>query len=179
MMKILKSLLLIIAAIAIVLIVVGLFLPQKAHVERSITVDAPRDAVFQQVNTFKDYNSWSPWYQRDPNAKYEFTGPESGVGAKMAWESDNSQVGNGSQEIVESDYPSHVKTKLLFGEDPNPGYAVFTLEEIDVQKTKLTWSFDADFGYNIMGRYFGVFMDDMLGPDYEKGLQSLKQKIEN
>lgn len=178
-MKILKNLLLIIAALAIVLIVVGLFLPQTAHVERSITIDASRDTVFQQVNTFEDYNSWSPWFELDPNAQYEFTGPEAGVGAKMSWTSDEPKVGNGSQEIVESEYPDHVKTKLLFGEDPNPGFAVFTLEELDGQQTKLTWSFDADFGYNIMGRYFGIFMDDMLGPSYEKGLNSLKQKIEN
>ena len=178
-MKFLKNLFIVIAVIAIVLIVVGFFLPKDVHVERSITIDAAPDTVFQQVNTFSSYNSWSPWFQRDPEAEYTYSGPDSGVGAMMSWKSDNPQVGNGSQEIVESTYPKLVKTKLLFGDDPEPGYAVFELEELAPRQTKLTWSFDVDFGNNIIGRYFGLFMDDMLGPDYEKGLQSLKDKIEN
>ena len=178
-MKFLKNLFIVIAVLAIILIVVGFFLPKTSHVERSITINASRDAVFQQVNTFEDYNSWSPWFDRDPNAEYSYSGPDSGVGAQMSWKSDNSQVGNGAQKIVESTYPKLVKMELLFGEDPNPGYATFELEEVSSQQTKLTWSFDADFGNNIIGRYFGMFMDGMLGPDYEKGLQSLKAKIES
>ncbi|AOE50563.1 SRPBCC family protein [Kangiella sediminilitoris] len=178
-MKILKNLLLIIAAIAIVLIVVGFFLPQTAHVERSITIDASRDTVFQKVNSFEDYNSWSPWFERDPNAAYQYSGPDSGVGAKMSWQSDNPQVGNGTQEIIESDYPEYVKAEIYFGEEPEPSYAEFIIEEVGIQKTKLTWTFDIDFGSNLIGRYYGIFMDDMLGPEYQKGLRSLKQQIES
>lgn len=177
-MKFLKYLFLIIAALAVVIVVVGFFLPKSVHMERSTTINASIDKVFQQVNTFEDYNSWSPWFERDPNAEYQFSGPETGVGAKMAWQSDDAQVGDGSQEIVESTYPKHVKTELMFGEDPKPGYAVFTLEELGPRETKITWSFEADFGNNIIGRYFGLMMDSMLGPDYEKGLASLKANVE-
>ncbi|AKE52744.1 SRPBCC family protein [Kangiella geojedonensis] len=177
-MKFLKNLFIVIAVLAIIIIVVGFFLPKHAHVERSIVINASQDKVFQQVNSFDDYNSWSPWYKLDPEAKYEYSGPDSGVGAKMSWESDNAQVGIGSQEIVESTYPKLVKTELLFGEDPNPGYATFELEELGPRETKVTWSFDADFGDNIVGRYFGFFLDSMLGDTYEEGLQALKQEIE-
>jgi len=177
-MKFLKNLFIVIAVLAIIIIVVGFFLPKTAHVERSIVINASQDKVFQQVNSFDDYNSWSPWYKLDPEAKYEYSGPDSGVGAKMSWESDNAQVGIGSQEIVESTYPKLVKTELLFGEDPNPGYATFELEELGPRETKVTWSFDADFGSNIVGRYFGFFLDSMLGDTYEEGLQALKQEIE-
>ena len=96
----------------------------------------------------------------------------------MAWTSELREVGSGLQEIIESDYPRHVKTKLYFGDDPNPGYATYTLEKLGPNQTKLTWSFDADFGNNIIGRYFGLMMDGMLGPDYEKGLAKLKSTLE-
>jgi hypothetical protein len=178
-MKFLRNLFIVIAVIAVVLIVVGFFLPQTAHVERSIVVNASPDTVFQEVNTFEEYNDWSPWFKRDPDAVYEYSGADSGVGAKMSWKSDDPQVGNGSQEIIESTYPKHVKMELFFGEDPKPGYASFNLKELGPNQTELTWSFDADFGNNIIGRYFGIFMDDMLGPDYEQGLESLKAKIES
>ena len=178
-MKLLRNLFIIIAVIAIILVVVGFFLPQTAHVERSIVINASPDTVFQEVNTFEEYNDWSPWFKRDPEAVYEYSGPNSGIGAKMSWKSEVPQVGNGSQEIIESTYAKHVKTELIFGEDPKPSYASFELEELGPKSTKLTWSFDADFGNNIIGRYFGIFMDKMLGPDYESGLESLKNKIEN
>ncbi|RDX38210.1 hypothetical protein DZA50_00700 [Kangiella sp. HD9-110m-PIT-SAG07] len=177
-MKFLKNLFIGIAVLAIIIIIVGFFLPQTTHVERSITINASQDTVFQQVNTFDDFNSWSPWHKMDPSAMYEYSGPDSGVGAKMSWESDNAQLGTGSQEIVESTYPKFVKTELLFGDDPNPGYATFELEELAPRETKVTWSFEADFGNNIIGRYFGLFMDGMLGSTYEEGLQALKEKIE-
>ncbi|PXF63386.1 SRPBCC family protein [Kangiella spongicola] len=177
-MKFLKNFLIVIAVLAIALVIVGFFLPKMVHVERSIVINASQDKVFQQVNSFEDYNSWSPWYKLDPEAKYEYSGPDSGVGAMMSWDSEDSQVGSGSQKIIESQYPSLVKSELLFGEDPNPAYATFVLEELGPKETKVTWSFDADFGDNIIGRYFGLMMDSMLGPSYEEGLESLKAEIE-
>ena len=177
-MKFIKWFLIVVALLLVTLAVIGFFLPKVAHVERSITINASRDAVFAQVNSFKNFNQWSPWFDKDPNANYQYSGPESGVGNSMSWNSDKKEVGKGSQEIVESQYPSHVKAKLLFGDDPNPGYATYTIEEITYNQTKITWSFDADFGNNVVGRYFGLMMDGMLGPDYEKGLQSLKEKVE-
>lgn len=177
-MKFLKWFLIILIMILIVLTVVGFFLPQTAYVERSVVIGSNRDAVFVKINSLQNFNEWSPWYQRDPNATYEYSGPEIGKGNKVTWSSENPRVGQGSQEIVESQYPSFIKTELYFGDDPNPGYAEFNIEEITYTQTRVTWSFSADFGNNIIGRYFGLMLDSMLGPDYEKGLQSLKQQLE-
>ena len=55
-MKFLKNLFIVIAVLAIIIIVVGFFLPKTAHVERSIVINASQDKVFQQVNSFDDYN---------------------------------------------------------------------------------------------------------------------------
>ncbi len=178
-MKFLKWLLIILVTLLIVLAVVGFFLPQKVHVERSIVIDGDRDAVFTQINSMQNFNTWSPWFKLDPNANYQYSGPEAGKGNKMSWSSEDPNVGKGAQEIVESQYPAFVKTELFFGDDPNPGYADFTIEEVTYTQTRVTWGFDADFGNNILGRYFGLMMDGMLGPKYEEGLQALKEKVEN
>ena len=160
------------------LIVIGFFLPKSSHVERSITLNASMDEVFTQVNSFQKFNQWSPWFEKDPAATYIYSGPELGVGNKMEWRSKKPEVGNGSQEIIESIYPRYVKTRLYFGDDPEPGFAEFTIQELGPNQTKLTWGFDAEFGNNIIGRYFGVMMDGMLGPEYEKGLSTLKRMLE-
>ena len=44
--------------------------------------------------------------------------------------------------------------------------------------SKVTWSFDANFEDDYLGRYFGVMMDGLLGPDYEKGLANLQRVVE-
>jgi effector-binding domain-containing protein len=39
-------------------------------------------------------------------------------------------------------------------------------------------AFDGTFFYGVLGRYFGLVMDRMLGPDYETGLAGLKTLVE-
>jgi len=51
---------------------------------------------------------------KDTNIKYAFEGPESGVGAKVIWES--KEVGNGSQWIIESVQDKHLKTGFQFAD---------------------------------------------------------------
>ncbi|NVJ67324.1 MAG: SRPBCC family protein [Gammaproteobacteria bacterium] len=178
-MKFLKWFLIILVSLLIILAVVGFFLPQKVHLERSIIIGANRDTVFTQINSMQNFNQWSPWYKLDPNANYQYSGPDAGKGNRMSWSSQDPNVGKGSQEIVESQYPSLVRTELLFGDDPNPGYAEFSIEEITYTQTRVTWGFDADFGNNIVGRYFGLFLESMLGPQYEEGLKALKEQVES
>lgn len=46
-------------------------------------------------------------------------------------------------------------------------------------RVTVTWSLDQNHGNNIISRYFDLFLDDMLGPLYEKGLQNLKTLAES
>lgn len=175
-MNILKKLVATILLAAIVFGAVGFFLPQTAHVERSVTIDAPPSMVFTVLNGFKQFPKWSPWAELDPNATTTLDGAPAGVGAKMSW-SGNAQVGTGSQEILESTPHSHIKLRLTFGDFPGDFIATYTLVP-EGAGTKLTWGFDADYGNSIFGRYFGLLSDSMLGPDYEKGLARLKNLVE-
>lgn len=154
----------------------GAFLtPQVAHVERSTVVAASPDEVFAIVNDLSRFNEWSPWAKLDPATKYAMDGAPAGVGAKMSWTSNNPNVGNGSQEIVESTEFSHVKMKLNF--DDSEGFATYTLSATE-GGTKVTWSFDTDLGLNPIARYFGLTLDGMIGKDYEAGLAGLKVLVE-
>jgi effector-binding domain-containing protein len=175
-MKTLKKLFIFIAAAFVALIAVGMFLPRTAHVERSISIKAPPAMVFTVLNGFRQFERWSPWADIDPNDVTTYEGPESGVGAKMAW-AGNAEVGSGSQEILESTPYSQIKVRLGFGDFPGDFRATYTLSPED-DGTKVTWGFDADYGNNVAGRYFGLLSDSMLGPDYEKGLGRLKQFVE-
>ena len=170
--KILKTLLISLAALIALLIVIALFLPSAAHVERSASIAAPPAVVFDIVNSLKRFNEWSPWYELDPAARFTYSGPENGVGARVQWSSDTPELGSGAQEIVESVPGERVRTQLDFADD---GRADAALELVAAgQGTNVTWAFDMQFGYNLPARYFGLWLDRVLGPYYEKGLANLK-----
>jgi effector-binding domain-containing protein/uncharacterized protein YndB with AHSA1/START domain len=155
-----------------VLVVASFFLPRRVHVERSITIGAPPSTVFTLVNSFKRFNEWSPWLEKDPKATYTYSGPRTGVGAKVAWVGDPKTVGTGSQEIVESRPYTLVRNRLEFAGE-GPSEATMTLQP-EGTSTRTTWALDTDLGWNPVARYFGLFFDRMVGPDFEKGLANLK-----
>ncbi len=153
------------------------FLEDKVQVSRSIKIDRPAKMVFKAVNSMHTFNAWSPWAKLDPDAKYEFSGPVNGVGSKMSW-SGNEEVGSGRQEIIESNPYESVKLELYFdGQGDDPSWATHQIKDMG-DSSEITWVFDADFKGNIMGRYFGMMMDGMLGPQYESGLRNLKALVE-
>ena len=176
-MKVWTKIVIAIAALAVLLVVVGLFLPRLAHVERSVSVKAAPSTVFTVLNSFRQFNRWSPWADIDPQMKSSFEGPESGVGARLTW-SGNSSVGSGSQEIIDSQATSRIVIKLTLGDFPGDFRATYALEP-EGEGTRITWGYDGDYGNSPVGRWFGVFADKMLGPDYEKGLVRLKALVES
>ena len=99
-------------AIAAVLILAATK-PDVFRVQRSAAIKAPPDKVFPYLNDFKRWDAWSPWEKKDPAMKRSFGAATSGKGATYAWEG-NSEVGQGSMEIVQSTQPSAVRLKLDF-----------------------------------------------------------------
>jgi hypothetical protein len=175
-MKTLKRVLIGLVAVIALVLVVGFVLPHQVHVERSIVINAPQAQLFDALNGFKRFNEFSPWAALDPNTKYTYGGPESGVGATMSWVSTDSKVGSGTNEIVESTPPAFIRTRLAFGGQP-PAEASFKFEPAD-GGTRVTWGFDCDLGGNPITHYFGLMFDKWIGGDYEKGLAKLKQVME-
>jgi effector-binding domain-containing protein len=168
------------AAVLVVLVVAGgvaFLLPRQVHVERSIAIDAPRPTLFAIVNSVRSFNKWSPWASADPQAKYAYEGPDTGVGAKMVWSGNPATVGSGSQSILESVPGERVKTRLDFG-SKGSATAEFILST-ETRGTRVRWGFDADLGMNPVSRYFGLLFDRMIGPDFEKGLAGLKAFAES
>ena len=174
-MRFLKGLLTLVAMLVVALVAVAFFLPKTSHVERSVTIDRPPSEVFGVLNHPRRFSAWSPWFDLDPNAKYTFSGPPAGVGAKFDWVG-NKDVGSGSQEIVAAKANESLKLQLDFGDMGRPT-AEFHLSPAG-QGTKVTWTLDQSFEGSLVGRYFGLMMDSMVGKDYEKGLAKLKTLVE-
>jgi effector-binding domain-containing protein len=161
----------------------GMLLPRFVHVERSIEIERPASTVFVLLNGFNLFTSWSPWAARDPDAVYEYSGPASGVGARMNWSGDPRLVGTGWQEVTGSEPYSMVRTHLDFDQQGQAD-AYFQIIEAG-SGVYLTWGFDTDllegqsFLGGIIAKYFGLFFDQWIGSDYEQGLTNLKAFAES
>ena len=175
-MKTLKKILIGLVVIVLLVVVVGLVLPRARHVERSVSIDAPPCVVFAKLDGFRSFNDWSPFVAVTPDAIYSYEGPEFGAGAKMMWTNGTEDGENGTQEIVSTKPYERIDIVLTFDEGDTAKVAYIL--EPENGGTRLTWSFDTDFGLNIFGRYFGVLLDRTLGPLYEQGLVNLKRIAE-
>ena len=173
-----KKFLYIIVTTFILFLVAGLFLPRLVHVERSIEINRSASEIFELLNSYQQFESWSPWAARDPNAVYEYSGPQSGVGARMTWTGDPRLVGTGWQEIIESQANSLIRIRLDFDQQ-GPAESYYKLDETN-SGVIVTWGFDTDLieGQGFLGgflaKYFGLFFDRWIGADYELGLANLK-----
>jgi effector-binding domain-containing protein len=152
----------------------GLLLPRKVAVERSIEIAAPQATVFEYVNSMKTAQVWSPWRARDPKADYRISGPLVGVGSRLDW--DGPKSGKGVQRIIASTPYGHVRQAVDFGDGSDNQ---ITYSFVPTAKgTRVVWHMDTDLGMNPVGRYFGLFLDQMVGPDFERGLASLRAVAE-
>ncbi|WP_068119388.1 SRPBCC family protein [Tropicimonas marinistellae] len=172
LLRILSGLLLLVC----ILIGVAYLLPREITVERDIVVEAPPEAVFPYVNSLKEMQAWNPWLDRDPDVQLTFDGPDAGVGARMSWQSEQRDVGSGSQEIVESVENERVISALDFG-DMGTASASLSLSA-EGNGTRVTWGLVSDMGNNPVMRWMGLAMDGMVGGDYEAGLTKLKALLD-
>lgn len=167
----------------LILVFLSFVLPKTVHVERSIEVDRPASTVFALVNGYGTIKTWSPWATRDPSAVYTFSGPASGVGARMEWDGDPRLSGTGWQEITESVPFSLVRVQLAFAQQ-GLATAYFDIQDHGGSAT-LTWGFDADltrdqsFASAMVAQYFGLLFDRWIGGDYETGLANIKTLAES
>ena len=175
-MRIFKWILISVAVVVVAVIGLAYVLPREVEVQRSTAIDAPPDTVFALVNSMQQTEKWSPWLERDPDVKLEYSGPETGVGNKLAWSSDNDQVGTGTQVITASEPNARVETALDFG-PMGTADAWFDLQE-KAGATEITWGFRTDLGMNPVARWMGLGFDTWIGADYEKGLAKLKAVAE-
>ncbi len=174
----LTTILLIIAGLIAVFLIAAARQPDHFTYSRSIVIAAPASAAFPYFNNMRKWQEMSPYVRLDPSAKYTFSGPESGVGAKIAWDG-NGQVGAGSMIIEESKPNDTVRLRLAFLRPFACNNTVlFTLQESGGQTT-VTWAMSGQSKFITKAMGVLINMDKMCGKQFEEGLANLKRLTES
>lgn len=161
--------------LVVILLAVGFVLPSQYKVERSLEVKAPADRIYAMLVDPREWKRWSAWNQRDPAMKIDYSGPSSGAGARWTWQSVSE--GNGTMEFTEAAPGSRVAYRLSFPDFGMQSSGALTLVPASAG-VKVTWTNQGDVGSSPINRWFGVFMDKLVGPDFEAGLANLKKLAE-
>lgn len=173
----LKKIAIAIVAIAVIILGLALAQPNTFTVTRSTTIKAPAEKIYPLISDFHNWTTWSPWEHLDPKMVRTYSGTASGTGAIYNWEG-NDQVGAGRMEITGVAAPSKIDIKLDFLKPfESHNTTVFTLEPKG-DSTNVVWTMTGPSAF--ITKLMGVFvsMDKMVGPDFEKGLASMKAVAE-
>ena len=153
----------------------GFAMPRTHSIEVSTEIDAHQATVFALVNDFRRFTLWAPWSDTDPNARFIYSGNMRGAGATVTW--DGAILGSGTQSITESRPFEYIGIVMSPGE-PGESRSWFRLEP-GTGTTIIHWGFEADYGMNIVGRYFASMLGSVVAREYEAGLAGLKELAES
>ena len=141
-------------------VVITLLLPSQGHIERTVEVSSPVRQVYDSINTFRRFPQWSALRNHDPKVQMTLSGPEAGKGAKVTWTSAVPQVGNGSLLITSSEIDDKVTMALENGWiGDNKVYTLQLQPSANGKTLKINWSYDVDYGWNLMNRFGGLYIN--------------------
>jgi len=162
--------------IVIVLVIISFLLPKTYKVERSITIKSGPEVIYSLTSNFSQWHQWVPWTKElDSTAVFEMKGPAGQVGTSWSWT--GKKMGEGEMVSTELVPRQLVAYDLAFDHGKYKSKGKIVIEKLG-DSCKTSWIDEGDLGYNPMGRFMGLFMGKMMGPDFEKGLAKLKKVAE-
>lgn len=161
------------AALTVLLfVVIALFLPGEARVERKIELSNPTTQVYDALNHFKRYNQWQPWAAKDNFTTYTLEGEEFGVGAQFNWNAAfDKQIGTGSLRIIESTPDERIVMAMENNWRGHDKTQTFTFEpDTKTNSVTLRWIVDVKYGWDLVGRFAGLYLNGRVGEAMSSGL---------
>jgi len=159
-------------------VVIALFLPSRRVFSYSIETNRPISTVYDLFNGFSRFKDWNPLLRYDKNAHYEISGPAMGVGAKFSYSSRQNIIGQGSWEIVEST-PDKIKYKLVGPARGEEKSMTIKLEKTgqNNRNVKITQEYRVNYGWDLIGRYAGLYVNRNIGDDVKRGLDKFSSLL--
>lgn len=168
----------------ILAVIVGVFLPSHAHIQRSIEISHNPQHIYDVLNNFRRFeeSTGAGLKAQDPGIKFTLSGPAYGPGATVSWQGNDQRVGNGT--LVNKSGNIDITNKSTVTWDLTNGWhgknKVFTLSVDPKQGQRVstvTWSYDVDYGWNLIGRYAALWIHGDPSTIIQYGLASLQNML--
>jgi len=156
-------------------LLVAAFLPSRYNIEKTTVIRKPISVVMNKVGDLNYYASWNPWQQMDPGATKDVSGTPGTISHQYSWH--GKKIGVGSLTIKNID-ETHIYFDLEFLK-PWKSHAKddWSFENHGGSETKVTWHNSGDLPWP-MARLMGPIISKNLNHQFEKGLNNLKNMVE-
>jgi hypothetical protein len=167
------------AIVAVLFLIVGLVLPSSRFIAEKVETNRKLTIVYETLNSFSRFKDWNAIPQRDPKMKSKISGPESGVGAMYEYDSEDSQVGKGSWKIVESVDNEKVAFQIDNDRQGKNKRTEFRLKPTGAnnRNVEITQTYKVEYGWNLLGRYAGLYVRSHVGDDMKFSLGKLTNML--
>ena len=161
--------------VAVLALAVGLVLPSHRHISESVETNRKMTIVYDTVNNLRRFKDWNPLVLRDPAMQLTLSGPDAGVGARLDYVSKDENLGKGSWEITESVPRKKVSYKIETPERGTNKRTSYSFEPTgrNNRNVEITQTYDIDYGWDLFGRYAGLYVSRNVGDDMKLGLSRL------
>ena len=172
-MKALKYILILVAVFIIGSSIYIALLDGNYDLKQAKKMDIPSEIIFENINDFKNWQHWGPWYELDPTIVASFPEETSGVGASYNW---TGKDGNGAMKTI-----SFIKNKELIQqidfETGSTPEVYWTLNEME-NGTEVTWGMRGknSFTEKVFWLTQGGIEKNMK-PMYQRGLDLLEKHL--
>ncbi len=175
----LLEILIALAITAVMFLVIGVLLPSSRSLEEKVETNRRQSIVFDTINSFRRFDDWHPYAVQDPRIQIQLSGPDSGVGATMSYESSVGNIGTGSWEIVESEPRTKVAYAIENDQRGNNKRSEITLRPTgrSGRNIEITQTYNVDYGWDLLGRYAGLYVARNVGDNMQIGLKRLTNML--
>lgn len=160
-------------------VVIGLFLPAKRSVSHTVETNRPMATVNDLLGSFTRFRDWNALVNKDPRIQLTASGPEQGVGAKLEFQSTQGSIGKGSWELVEEVPGEKIVYALQNRSRGEKKLMTFRFERTGQrnQNVKITQRYTVDYGWNLIGRYAGLYVTRDVGDEIKAGLAKVSNLL--
>ena len=173
------ELLISLAIVAVLFVSVGVLLPDSRHLRHSVETNRKLTIVYDTLNSLRRFPDWNPLVLKDPAMQLKLSGPEEGVGAKLEYSSKERGLRDGSWEIVKSEPGKMVEYAITDIEPGNNKRSTFVLKKTGKggRNIEINQTYNVDYGWNLIGRYAGMYVSSNVGEDMKMGLRRLTDML--
>jgi hypothetical protein len=165
-------------------VIVGLFMPSSGHIDRSIQIGHNPRHIYDVLNNFRRFQDYAgdELKSRDPNVKFTLSGPAYGKGATISWSGNPHTVGDGSLVNKSGNIDITNKSEVVWDLTNNwhGTNKVYTITVVPNQRqnvSTVTWSYDVDYGWNLIARYSRLWIHGEPAATIQYGLDGLQTML--
>lgn len=171
-MKTLKYILLLLLILIIGFSIYIAVQPNEYKFNRSRTINAPVELLYNKVNDYKAWPSFSPWIELEPEATITYGEKTIGNGGSYGW---NGEIlGEGSMTTLSTEPNKSIAQKINFIKPFEAESDINWTFEKTPEGTKVTWAMEGkqDFMTKLFTTLTGS-IESETGPSFERGLFKL------